>query len=108
MGTDAGRCVTFTVSQSRNVDVSILDHFDFITNQNSSHSVAPQVHRVVTLGEGGQKQTNKRNLKPNLFNRHRYSYRLGFSTRSPTGEQAAPSLLWPLGCSRNVVSVRAR
>lgn len=51
MGTDTGRSVTFTVSlrvQEREYKV-VSSNFDFITNQNTSHSMASQVHTIFTL-----------------------------------------------------------
>lgn len=53
MDIDTGSCLTFTGSlrvQERGCKV-VSSHFDFITNQNTSHSIAPWVHGAITLGE---------------------------------------------------------
>lgn len=53
MDIDPGSCVTFTVSLrvwGRGCKI-VSSHFDFITNQNTSHSMASHVHRIITLGE---------------------------------------------------------
>ena len=55
MDMDTGSYMTFTVSlgvQERSFKI-VSSHFDFITNQNTSHSMAPQVHRIITLGGRG-------------------------------------------------------
>lgn len=53
MDIDPGSCVTFTASLrvlGHGCEI-VSSHFDFITNQNTSHSMAPHVHRLITLGE---------------------------------------------------------
>lgn len=63
MGTDTGRSVTFTVSLGvQECEYKVVSsNFDFITNQNTSHSMAPQVHTIFTL------RGKKRGLGLGLF-----------------------------------------
>ena len=102
MDIDTGSCTTFTVSlgvQEHGCKI-VSSHFDFITNQNTSHSMAPQVHRVITLGEKKKTQTL------NTLNRYQYScssVRL-FHMRSQTWEHPTSHLLWLLGYLRDIIS----
>lgn len=40
----------------------VSDQLDFITDQNTAHSVAPQIHRIITF-LGGKQKSKAKHLK---------------------------------------------